>query len=138
MRVRGKTEPYMSRATLGAIRADQYLNVDVSLLDGWDRIATHSYPGTAGVNRKCPLLLFSPGVGMSRASYTTIAEELASRGIIVGIADHPYCGLSIYPDGNLRSYMAARSKPEAKVIDISRDQSFILTSLQKSSFARID
>ncbi len=129
----GTPAPYMSSALLKALRDDTYLNVDVKLLDGWDVLKTHSYPLAAPVARKFPLLIFSPGLGMSRASYTILAEELASRGIITAIADHPYCGLTILPDGHLRSYMAVKSKPEEKVRFMAADQSFLLSELGKQT-----
>ncbi len=127
----GTPAPYMSVALLRALKDDTYLNVDGKMLDGWDKLKTHSFPLVAPVARKFPLFMFAPGMGMSRASYTTLAEELASRGIITAIADHPYCGLTIFPDGHLRSYMAVKSKPEDKVRLMAADQSFLLTELGK-------
>ncbi len=127
----GTPAPYMSAALLRALKDDTYLNVDAKLLDGWDALKTHSFPLAAPVTRKFPLFIFAPGMGMSSASYTTLAEELASRGIITAIADHPYCGLTIFPDGHLRSYMAVKSKPEEKVRLMATDQSFLLSELEK-------
>ncbi|MBS1718564.1 MAG: alpha/beta fold hydrolase [Armatimonadetes bacterium] len=123
----------MSAQLLAALRADQYLNVDVKLLNGWDRISTHSYRNATPVAQPFPFFLFAPGLGMSRASYTTLAEELASRGIIVAMADHPYCGLSVYPDGKLRAYTAIKRKAEELVQDIADDQSFLLQELSKAT-----
>jgi pimeloyl-ACP methyl ester carboxylesterase len=132
-----KLAPYMSSDLLEALRADKYLNIDVVMLNGWEKIRTHSFLNAKAFMTLCPLLLFSPGMGMSRASYTTIAEQLASDGILVCIIDHPYCGLSIYSDGKLRSYLSLKTKPEEMVRMMSADQSFLISALSKNEITNI-
>ena len=49
-----------------------------------------------------PLILFSPGGGVSRLLYTTIAQEVARNGYIVASIDHPYDAQIVeFPDGRL-------------------------------------
>jgi dienelactone hydrolase len=50
-----------------------------------------------------PLILFSPGLGITRSNYTAFAEELASHGYIVVSMDNPYGGLTVLPDGRILS-----------------------------------
>lgn len=45
------------------------------------------------------LVLISPGRGTERYMYTTIAEDLASNGLIVASVDMPEIGYTIYHDG---------------------------------------
>ena len=53
--------------------------------------------------RKFPLILFSHGLGVSKANYTVIAEELVSKGNIVVTIDHPYGGFTITNKGRFLS-----------------------------------
>ncbi|MGQ4269501.1 alpha/beta hydrolase family protein [Nocardiopsis changdeensis] len=54
------------------------------------------------VDAHLPVLLFSPGMGMSRHQYTALGEDLASRGFVVAAMDHPYEALVVeLPDGRL-------------------------------------
>lgn len=47
-------------------------------------------------------IIFSTGYGVSRQSYTTFAEDLASHGYLVITIDHPYdAGVVEFPDGSL-------------------------------------
>lgn len=48
---------------------------------------------------RAPLVLISPGRGVERFGYTTIAEDLASHGYVVAAVDMPGIGYVIYPDG---------------------------------------
>jgi pimeloyl-ACP methyl ester carboxylesterase len=66
------------------------------------RVITHSRlnkkppPGT-----KFPVVLFSHGWQGTRSEYTSIAEDLASRGYVVIGIDHPYMGRVLLPDGRV-------------------------------------
>lgn len=49
-----------------------------------------------------PVVLLSPGLGMSRLQYTALCEDLASRGFVVAAVDHPYEARVVeLPDGRL-------------------------------------
>ncbi|HYI45893.1 MAG TPA: hypothetical protein VE174_10605 [Actinomycetota bacterium] len=75
-------------------------NVSASLMDGvrksvfedYHDIDTHSTDLSAlsGDRARWPVLLFSPGLGVARQSYTALSEELASRGYVVVAMSHSY------------------------------------------------
>ncbi|MGH9155447.1 MAG: Cpe/LpqF family protein [Acidimicrobiales bacterium] len=47
-----------------------------------------------------PVVVFSPGLGVTRPLYSGIGAELASHGYVVAVTDHPGDGLSVeFPDG---------------------------------------
>ena len=55
-------------------------------------------PGQA----RWPVVIFSPGYGASRAFYTSLLSDLASRGFIVLAVDHPYeSAITQLVDGSL-------------------------------------
>lgn len=53
--------------------------------------------------KKFPLLFFSHGLGVSRFNYSTIAQELSSKGNIIITVDHPYGGFFRTRDGIVRT-----------------------------------
>jgi len=59
---------------------------------GFGRIDSHVRLGAtlSPARQSWPLLLFSPGYGAPRAYYTSLAADLASRGMIVMVFDHPF------------------------------------------------
>jgi alpha-beta hydrolase superfamily lysophospholipase len=51
-----------------------------------------------------PVVLFSPGFGMSRGTTTVLVEELTSRGYVVATIDHPGEAAAVeFPGGRLES-----------------------------------
>lgn len=69
----------------------------VSLIPGpvmrrYDRIDTHARVNApvATQRERWPVVLFSPGYGASRAFYTGLLADLASRGFVVLALDHAY------------------------------------------------
>ncbi|AHG45949.1 hypothetical protein RLEG12_23110 [Rhizobium leguminosarum bv. trifolii CB782] len=49
-----------------------------------------------------PVVIFSPGYGAPRAAYTGLATQLASRGFVVFVLDHPYeSAATELPDGRV-------------------------------------
>lgn len=49
-----------------------------------------------------PVLVFSPGLGNPREFYTSLCEELASRGYVVMALSHPYeSGVTVLTDGSV-------------------------------------
>ncbi|MFI7420163.1 alpha/beta hydrolase family protein [Nonomuraea sp. NPDC049684] len=51
---------------------------------------THARTGAPPRNGRHPLVVLSPGLGLPRASLTSLAEDLASRGYVVASLDHAY------------------------------------------------
>ncbi|MEU1491539.1 alpha/beta hydrolase [Streptomyces sp. NPDC005776] len=52
--------------------------------------STHALAGAPAARGRFPLVLLSPGFGMPRATLTSLAEDLASRGYVVASVDHAY------------------------------------------------
>ncbi|MFF5213246.1 alpha/beta hydrolase family protein [Streptosporangium sp. NPDC000396] len=53
-------------------------------------IRTHAHTGARPKNGRHPLVVLSPGLGLPRASLTSLAEDLASHGYVVAAIDHAY------------------------------------------------
>jgi len=57
-----------------------------------------------------PVLMFSPGFGAPIRFYSTLLTELASRGFVVAVVDHPYSQtVSLFPDDSVITANAAGS-----------------------------
>ncbi|MFB7470071.1 alpha/beta hydrolase family protein [Kitasatospora sp. NPDC056184] len=55
----------------------------------WGEVLTHGYAGAPPLPGRWPVLVYSPGGGDSRTLGTSLAEDLASRGRVVVLVDHP-------------------------------------------------
>ncbi|MEU3600516.1 acetylhydrolase [Streptomyces sp. NPDC006798] len=55
----------------------------------WGAVLTHGYEGAPPLPGRRPVLVYSPGGGDYRALGSTLAEDLASRGRVVVLVDHP-------------------------------------------------
>lgn len=101
-----------------------------------DRIFTHSQtngPLTTG-RPPLPLLVFSPGYGVTFHLYTTILQEVARKGYVVAAIDHPYDAQIVeFPDG--KSIEAAKLTGELNLTEFLtprvRDVSFVLDELSR-------
>jgi len=94
--------PYLVESGLARTMAEQgYYEVEAERLDAWARLATNSRLDAAPARGSRPLVLFSVGLGVVRANYTTLAEELASHGIVFALVEGPLAGLMLLPDGTL-------------------------------------
>ena len=84
--------PYMPPQT--ASFYDQAFAPVFHLNKTFSRITSPCYPNAPflapSANETFPLLLFSPGAGASRFFYTILAEDLASKGYVLALLDHPY------------------------------------------------
>jgi hypothetical protein len=76
------------------------------------RVRTHAIDGApfAKTLRRCPLVIFSHGMGTVSRIYTAQLEDLASHGYVVAALTHTYdAALTLFPDGrNIVIDMAAR------------------------------
>jgi dienelactone hydrolase len=123
---------------LGAMKKSEYLDLPPELLDKWSTLRTHAVFGAQMIAspKTLPLIIFSPGFGVSRVNYTAIAEELASHGLIVLTVDHPYAGLTVFPDGRVLSFSPAGGDDDAlrvRVEGMARDALFILDLVLESN-----
>lgn len=70
----------------------------------YDQIETHAWASAplAQNERPWPVVIFSPGYGAPRATYTGLAMRLAGRGFFVVVLDHPFeSGVTQLPDGQV-------------------------------------
>lgn len=87
-----------------------------------------------------PVVLFSPGRGISRSLYSVTLEGLASQGFVVVALDHPYDASVVqFPDGRMaRATVGAPETPEAIAAEATAalevrvaDVRFVLDQLQQ-------
>jgi dienelactone hydrolase len=90
--------------------------------------------------RALPLVLISPGAGVSPSNYTAITEDLASHGFVVAALGHPYESPVVrLHDGRLAEPI--KSRPEENSFDFAKrsvmrcaaDLRFVLTYLADSA-----
>ncbi len=86
-------------ALLDMLKRERYYGVDAPTLSAWAGLRTHSTLEAPPAGGKHPLVLFSVGLGVIRANYTSIAEELASYGSIVALVESPLQGAMVLPGG---------------------------------------
>ncbi|MEU8548506.1 dienelactone hydrolase family protein [Streptomyces roseoverticillatus] len=92
---------------------------------------TNSTVGARPAGKPRPLVVLSPGFGMSRASLTGLGEDLASRGYAVAAVDHTYEAPVEFPGGRIESCEICRKYdlfPEV-VRNRSKDIRFLLDQL---------
>ena len=93
---KGRNAPYLVDSGLGRALVDNgYYGIDSTTLKAWSKLETHSVLGAQPAPGRFPLFTFSVGLGVIRANYTTLAEELASRGAIVAMIESPLAGLMV-------------------------------------------
>jgi predicted dienelactone hydrolase len=77
------------------------------------RTGTHSRVGARPATGSRPLILLSPGFGVSRYTLTHLAEDLASRGYVVASVDHAYESYGIaVPGGRMLTCVACTAVAE--------------------------
>ncbi|MGW6618051.1 alpha/beta hydrolase family protein [Streptomyces erythrochromogenes] len=88
----GSPAPYMAVAEARALLTDRGQLGDHVTPEGVAATRTHSKAGALPrpAPGRHPLVVLSPGFTMPRASLTTLAEDLASRGYVVAAVDHAY------------------------------------------------
>lgn len=91
--------PYLTEAEAEATLAE--LELDDLPAESLIQVDTHTSPGTAPIGEAgLPLVLFSPGSGLSRVWASSLAAELASHGFAVAGIDHRYEAAPVeFPDG---------------------------------------
>ncbi|MDN3245635.1 MULTISPECIES: alpha/beta hydrolase [unclassified Streptomyces] len=96
---------------------------------------THARVGAAPARGRFPLVLLSPGFGMPRATLTSLADDLASRGYVVAAVDHAYESLATeFPGGRVMPCVACeevdgRDESGAVVRGRAADLSFVIDEL---------
>lgn len=132
---RGARTPYIPDKRLVAAMIDaNYFDQPEETIRRWLETETHARLGAPvlSTGAAIPLILFSPGAGLSRASYTALCTELASRRFVIAAIDHPCSGLTVLPDGRVLSLRTEASSTEAvtaRVEEMARDHAFVLATL---------
>lgn len=113
------------------------LGIDSGLVDLSDT-NTNAWIGAPIVNKKWPVVIFSPGGSVPRNFGTVLVEELASQGYVVVTVDHPYDASVVeFPGGRIVTEKLPAHSPETilKIIDVRvKDIHFVvdqLASIQK-------
>ncbi|GGX97257.1 alpha/beta hydrolase family protein [Streptomyces hiroshimensis] len=93
-------------------------------------IRTNSTLGAAPARKPRPLVVLSPGFGMSRLTLTALGEDLASRGYAVAAVDHTYEAPVEFPGGRIETCeICAKPDMAAVVRNRAKDFSFLLDRL---------
>lgn len=134
---RGTIASYLpDRGLAESLLRNQYYGVDSAALGAWAALRTHARLDAPPVAGTHPLVAFSVGLGVIRANYTSIAEELASHGFIVAMVESPLQGFMVLPNGTEVSDTAGRygaPGPHREAVAAwARDISFVLDRLQRA------
>ncbi|MFD8479445.1 alpha/beta hydrolase family protein [Kitasatospora sp. NPDC059673] len=110
---------------------------EVAAVGTWARAGARSAAG------RFPLVLLSPGFTFPRAAFTSIAEDLASRGYVVALIDHTYESSGVtFPDGRTLACAICDQPPQGGPAAIAesraKDASFVIDRLtsDESPWAR--
>lgn len=108
------------------------LEVEPGTID-WAAARTWSRTGAPALLDKRPVVLFSPGSGISRTLGTVLVEELASRGYVVVAIDHTHDASEVeFPGGRLEVGAMPEQTPAVrqKAVGVrTADASFVLDQL---------
>ena len=137
---RGSKAPYLIEAGLSEmLKREKYYGIEPAAVDGWAALRTHSTLDAPPAGGKHPLLLFSVGLGVIRANYTSIAEELASHGTIVALVESPFQGAMVLPGGrevqDREDRFAEAAGHRRGIADGSADLSLVLDRLRDGSLS---
>jgi dienelactone hydrolase len=131
----GERAPYLVEVGLAGVLAERgYYDVEAERIAAWARSETSSRLDAAPAAGAHPLLTFSVGLGVVRAHYTSLAEELASHGYVLALVESPLAGLMVLPDGTVVQAEGAELESaeghRAAVDAWARDVGFVLDRLR--------
>ena len=131
----GRTASYLFEPQLAAtLESRGYYGVDSTTVAAWNVLPTHAVLDARITSGRHPLVTLSVGLGVIRANYTSIAEELASHGYVVALVESPQAGVLVRPNGGVVTDTTSRLDTAARhrqaVDDWARDVSFALDHLQ--------
>ncbi|MEU7135102.1 alpha/beta hydrolase [Streptomyces sp. NPDC046261] len=116
----GRPAPYTSAA----------LSREVLGTEALAGVRTHAVDGARRAPGTRPLVVLSPGFGMSRLTLTALGEDLASRGYAVAAVDHTYEAPVEFPGGRVeKCLMCGTKEPGAVVRNRAKDLAFVLDRL---------
>ncbi|QFY05870.1 alpha/beta hydrolase [Nonomuraea phyllanthi] len=132
----GRPKPYMSRAESAAV-LESYPDVPPAALT---KVRTHARVGAPVRPGRLPLVLMSPGFSFPRATLTSLAEELASRGYLVAAVEHTYESAgTTFPDGRTTTCLACVKGQDGDKVAKSRvkDMRFVLDELLDGRWGKV-
>ncbi|MEV1239378.1 alpha/beta hydrolase family protein [Nonomuraea sp. NPDC050022] len=109
----GSAAPYMTVDEARLLLKGQKLDTlfKAELLAG---TRTNARVGARPVGGRHPLVVLSPGFTLNRATLTTLAEELASKGYVVALVDHAYESYgTTFPGGRTLTCVACETVEKA-------------------------
>ncbi|MFD7641829.1 alpha/beta hydrolase family protein [Kitasatospora sp. NPDC059795] len=133
----GTPAPYMSteEARLLLARKDPGTSIPPESVAG---VGTWARADARPADGRFPLVLLSPGFTFPRALFSSIAEDLASRGYVVALIDHTYESTGVtFPDGRTLPCAICDQPPEGGLPAIAesraKDASFVIDRLTSGS-----
>ncbi|MFF1920545.1 alpha/beta hydrolase family protein [Streptomyces sp. NPDC058221] len=131
---RGAPAPYMTDEEAGLLLEARGLGgVVPAATVGATR--THARQDAGPAAGRFPLLLLSPGFSMPRATLTSLADDLASRGYVVAAVDHAYESVgTAFPGGRVLTCLACEQVTDDEeqaraVVGRADDLSFVIDRL---------
>ena len=147
-RAGGSVVPYMTMDEAALLLKGQKLDTvyPAALLAG---TRTNARAGARPVAGRHPLVVLSPGFSLNRATLTTLAEELTSKGYVVALVDHAYESFgTAFPGGRTLTCVACEVVKKAPSDEASSellgkavagraaDLSFVIDRLTRSAKLR--
>jgi hypothetical protein len=129
----GPKKQYMT-----ALESERYLerlNIPDLPLDALSTVRTNAVVDARAAGRRHSLIVLSPGFTNSRATLSSLAEDLASHGYVVAVIDHTYENrATTFPDGRVTDCAACEVDDlpgfwEKLVPSRAADVSFVLDEL---------
>jgi dienelactone hydrolase len=129
----GRKQPYMT-----PLESERYLerqNIPDLPLDVLSKVRTNAVVDARPAGRRHGLIVLSPGFTNSRATLSSLAEDLASHGYVVAVVDHTYENrATTFPDGRVTDCAACEVDElpgfwEKLVQSRAADVSFVLDEL---------
>ncbi|MEV4111497.1 alpha/beta hydrolase [Nonomuraea sp. NPDC049695] len=112
-RAGGSAAPYMTLDEARLLLKGQKLDT-VLKAEQLAGVGTNAHVGARPASGKHPLVVLSPGFTLNRATLTTLAEELASKGYVVALVDHAYESFgTTFPGGRTLTCLACETVEKA-------------------------
>ncbi|MED7931210.1 alpha/beta hydrolase [Nonomuraea sp. LP-02] len=144
-RAGGSAAPYMTVDEARALLEGQRLDT-VFKAEQLAGVSTNARLGARPAGGRHPLVVLSPGFTLNRATLTTLAEELASKGYVVALVDHAYESFgTTFPGGRTLTCVACETVESAPsdeaekellakaALNRAADLSFVIDRLTRSA-----
>ncbi|MFF5126908.1 alpha/beta hydrolase family protein [Streptomyces syringium] len=124
--------PALRSSARPAPYASAALSTAIFGTDALAAIRTHATVNAPAAPGARPLVVLSPGFGMSRLTLTTLAEELAGRGYVVAALDHTYETPVEFPGGRIEPCLICERPDFGRVVpNRVKDIGFLLDRLTR-------